>query len=198
MGYGIRIKEILRNKGLTIKQLSEMSGVPLNTLYSITKRDSKRIDSVILHRISKALEVSAVELTTFETIDPAIGLGAFTTDVEIDFDEIAKLDGFLGFNEYGVACFRHGSLAEEVFYSEVSGMDTERYRKYKVDKAFKILNTAGQQKAIERIEELTEIPRYQRQPTENAPESTETTLEGKDTTPDETPTETAHNSPEKD
>ena len=53
MGYGIRIKEILRNKGLTIKQLSEMSGVPLNTLYSITKRDSKRIDSVILHRISK-------------------------------------------------------------------------------------------------------------------------------------------------
>ena len=37
-----------------------------------------------------------------------------------------------------------------------------------------------------------------RQPTENTPESTETALEGKDTTSDETPTETAHNSPEKD
>lgn len=179
MGYGIKIKEILRNKGLTIKQLSEMSGIPLNTLYSITKRDSKRVDSVILHRISKALGVNMMELTTLEMVDPAIGLGAFT-DVEIDFGEISKLDGFLGFDEHGVACFRHGSLAEDVFYSEISGIDTEQYRKYKVDKAFEVLNTAGQREAVKRVEELTEIPRYRAEP---APQSPPAPQEGKDTTP---------------
>lgn len=55
MGVGIRIKRILRDKNMTIKQLSELSGVSLNTLYSITKRDSERVDEVILQHISAAL-----------------------------------------------------------------------------------------------------------------------------------------------
>lgn len=42
------------------------------------------------------------------------------------------------------------------------------------------LNNAGQQKAVERVEELTEIPRYR---TEPAPQSPPTPQEGKDTTP---------------
>lgn len=58
MGAGLRLKEILRERKMTIKQLSETANVSLNTLYSITKRDSEKIDPVILSQIASALGVS--------------------------------------------------------------------------------------------------------------------------------------------
>lgn len=58
MGVGLRLKELLRQKNMTIKQLSELSGVSLNTLYSITKRDSEKIDPVLLDKIVSALNPS--------------------------------------------------------------------------------------------------------------------------------------------
>ncbi len=62
MGIGFRIKELLREKNLKIKDLAELAGVPLNTLYSITKRDSERVDPVILEKIAKALNVTTFDL----------------------------------------------------------------------------------------------------------------------------------------
>lgn len=62
MGVGLRLKEILRAKSLTIKQLAEVSGVSINTLYSITKRDSERVDDVLIQRIAAALGVSVSDL----------------------------------------------------------------------------------------------------------------------------------------
>lgn len=56
--------------------------------------------------------------------------------------------------------------------------------------AFRKLNTAGQQKAVERVEELTEIPRYQATST---PQSTPAPQEGKDATP---PSDTPETPPE--
>lgn len=58
MGVGLRIKIALREKKMTIKELSALSGVSLNTLYSITKRDSENIDNVILGLISSSLGLS--------------------------------------------------------------------------------------------------------------------------------------------
>lgn len=57
MGIGLRLKQLLRDRRLTIKQLAEDTGIPLNTLYSITKRDPKRADQVIINRIADVLEV---------------------------------------------------------------------------------------------------------------------------------------------
>lgn len=58
MGVGTKIKAILKEQKKTIKQLAEESGVPLNTLYSITKRDSKVVSEPVLEKISNALGVS--------------------------------------------------------------------------------------------------------------------------------------------
>ncbi len=58
MGVGTKIKAILKEQKKTIKQLAEESGVPLNTLYSITKRDSKVVSDPVLEKISNALGVS--------------------------------------------------------------------------------------------------------------------------------------------
>lgn len=57
MGVGLRLKEILREKNMTIKELANISGVSLNTLYSITKRDSERVDIVLIKKIADALNV---------------------------------------------------------------------------------------------------------------------------------------------
>lgn len=62
MGIGFRLKELLRDRKITIKQLSEDTGIPLNTLYSITKRDSERADQVIIQRIATALGVPMSKL----------------------------------------------------------------------------------------------------------------------------------------
>lgn len=67
MGVGLRIKQILRGRGMTIKQLAEETGVSRNTLYSITKRDSERVDRALLQKIADALRVDAATLAE----DPA-------------------------------------------------------------------------------------------------------------------------------
>ena len=63
MGVGLRLKSILRERKITIKKLAEIADIPVNTLYSITKRDSERVDAVIIQRISDALNIPASALT---------------------------------------------------------------------------------------------------------------------------------------
>lgn len=69
MGVGMRIKSILRDRKQTIKQLAEQANVPVNTLYSITKRDSERVDDIILNRIADALDVPVPVLMGLDQID---------------------------------------------------------------------------------------------------------------------------------
>lgn len=70
MGAGLRLKEILRQKKMTIKQLSELTGISLNTLYSITKRDSTHIDSAILSIITKSLGITEDEFYGIKPLPP--------------------------------------------------------------------------------------------------------------------------------
>ncbi len=63
MGVGKNIKRILAEKEMSIKELHEISGISLNTLYSITKRDSTSINPEILASIAKALNVTNFDLT---------------------------------------------------------------------------------------------------------------------------------------
>lgn len=63
MGCGRIIKRILQERGMSIKKLAEVSGVSVNTLYSITKRDSSRIEPETINRIASALGVQPFELS---------------------------------------------------------------------------------------------------------------------------------------
>lgn len=66
MGVGNRLKNILQMKGMTIKQLSEKTGVSINTLYSITKRDSDHVKTEIIERIAAALELPPSTLIGYD------------------------------------------------------------------------------------------------------------------------------------
>lgn len=68
MGVGFRIKQILRDRKMTIKQLSEKSGISVNTLYSITKRDSENVDPVIMQKIADTLDIPIYELEGYKLV----------------------------------------------------------------------------------------------------------------------------------
>ncbi len=66
MGIGTNLKIILKDRNITIKELSEKSGVSLNTLYSITKRDNNMSRYDIVKKIASALDITVKDLTGYE------------------------------------------------------------------------------------------------------------------------------------
>ena len=73
MGLGTNIKRLLAVKRMSIKELSQKTGIPLNTLYSITRRDSASTKSEYLIKISLALEVGLDELLFLPAADWVYG-----------------------------------------------------------------------------------------------------------------------------
>lgn len=161
---------------MTIKQLSEKSGISVNTLYSITKRDSKRVDKIIAQRVAQALEIDIVDLIDAEK---DVDLVYFNREI---LKKLAGADGFEGIDEHGKPRLRPGSLAQSIFFAEITGFEDEKYVANRLKIAFKSLNTDGKRKAVERVEELAEIPRYRRQdPAQPPAEEAQDSTEGKDT-----------------
>ena len=98
MGVGLRLKEILRAKSLTIKQLAEVSGVSINTLYSITKRDSERVDDVLIQRIAAAPGASVSDLLGQEKQEAQHGPWSFSLE-----QKLAAVGCSIGFYEEDAA-----------------------------------------------------------------------------------------------
>ena len=69
MGIGKNLKELLKEKNLSIKELSKLSGVSVNTLYSITKRDPKAINIETVEKIASALKMDVSYLYSYLIID---------------------------------------------------------------------------------------------------------------------------------
>lgn len=68
MGFGIKLKMMLKNHNMTIKELAEITGISINTLYSITKRDSENVRFDIYIKIAEALKIPLEELIDEEMI----------------------------------------------------------------------------------------------------------------------------------
>ena len=71
---------------------------------------------------------------------------------------------------------------EEGYLDKMSARRDWPINQQRLVNAFDLLNDAGQQKAVERVEELTEIPKYQRQTPHEPPTAPS---EGRDTAPAE-------------
>ena len=79
MAIGTRLKELLKQKKMTVKQLSNQSGISENTLYGIIKRDNKTINPDIAGKIVDCLEISINEL---------LSLDEFINSSKIELDDI--------------------------------------------------------------------------------------------------------------
>lgn len=64
MGVGFRIREVAKERKINFKELAKKAGVSYNTLYSIIKRDSDRVDTGTLSKVALALDVPLEKLAT--------------------------------------------------------------------------------------------------------------------------------------
>lgn len=137
MGFGSRLRDILKEKNMTIKELSTLTGISINTLYSITKRDTRLPSNDILTQIASELNVSIAYLMGFidDSTSQHPGIDAFirtgTTDSPLFLDLLKRYN--INGNEY--------------YLNELS-------------KLLDSLNTKGKEEAVKRVNELTLIDEY--------------------------------------
>lgn len=158
MGIGTNLKEILKAKGITVKELSEKSGIPASTIYSIIKRDNNTVQTNILKKLIDTLDISTNDL-----------IGTIEWDVSNVVNLINKalpndLEKF---------------LSDQMIESEILNSDNpERHhlliyyyntlnqigRNALVDILSNLisLNDEGNNEAAKRVEELTHIDRYKK------------------------------------
>ena len=63
MGFGARLKEILAQKGKSIIWLSEQTGIPRNSLYTITKRDNTTPRLETIKKMHKLIKTQTFSMT---------------------------------------------------------------------------------------------------------------------------------------
>lgn len=147
MGIGNRLKKTIKEHHLTIKQLAEITNIPVNTLYSIVKRDSVHVRAETVQILADALSVSPSYLIGYD--DQVIRPDQYSPD------ELRKIQ----------------SSAWSLYQTSNSS-----FLKHRLLLSFSSLNDEGQEKAVERVQELTEIPRYRCAP--EPPETHTETPEG--------------------
>ena len=64
MTTGQRIGELAKKKKINLHQLAQTAGISYNTLYSIVRRKSDKVDYDTVRKIATALGVSQIELST--------------------------------------------------------------------------------------------------------------------------------------
>lgn len=62
MDFGDRLRRLLQEKGMSVTELAEASGVNRNTLYSYLRRNTRKPDPVVLEKIAPVLGTSVVSL----------------------------------------------------------------------------------------------------------------------------------------
>lgn len=151
MGVGTTLKKILKRYNMTIKELSEKSGISLNTLYSITKRDSTRVDPVLLELIANTLEIPVGELIGLSDVEAFNALNDEGFDIGLAEITLKK---------YGMPTENIDACISE-FSDNISHSLLSRDMSI-LKQLIGRLNDTGRSTAIERIKELSENPRYRR------------------------------------
>lgn len=64
MGIGKNVKALAKDRGLNLIELSKKSGVPLNTIYTLTREDPRNATMRTLDRLAEALKVDVRTLQT--------------------------------------------------------------------------------------------------------------------------------------
>lgn len=178
MTIGERIKAARKRCKLTQKQLAEAADVATGTIqqYELGKRAPK---AEILIKLSDILEISAQYLLYGEHYGSVSAYGngicAYSASSKQEIDMMLEDRDPNSFrivfrNPFTVITVDNdGGASPEEIDQIIAIYDHEEYVTNEDDKfrshlllAFSLLNKEGQQKAIERVEELTEIPKYQK------------------------------------
>ena len=157
MTTGQRIKEARKKAGLTQKELAAKLGIAYQTLAQ-WENDLRNPKRETLQKIASALGINWYELY------------AESEEEQIEAKKNYDVAKFLSEKRKGVKVGIIGKDGKTEFrditiddYFELFEEDAERKKKYL--SLYDQLNGLGKKKAIERVEELTEIPKYRKQAT---------------------------------
>lgn len=157
--YGDRIKKARESVGLTQEQLGKKIGVTGVTImrYEKNQREPRQKQ---LHAIADALNVPIYELYGGVADGDSIRF-----ERDIDPEVLRSLPGYIE-GENGQFSVEPGSEAEKKLREIIIGAANQEPAspdKARLDAAYAKLNPSGQKEAVKRVEELTEIPRYQKE-----------------------------------
>lgn len=144
MTTGQRIKAARKKANMTQAELAQKLDIPFQSI-SQWERDVRKPKIETLRKIAKEVNCLITDLFTEDEV-PFISIG-YNTGRQVGYNEGHKAGGD-EWLEY----------LKRVLYYSFSGAEQE------IVYALSKLNNEGQQKAVERIEELTEIPKYKKEP----------------------------------
>lgn len=163
MGLGSEIKAALKERNMTIKELSERTGISLNTLYAITKRDSNNVSMDIVMKIAKELDMDISNLPIAPKLEKILELftgpnnqyvgmlDKLTNDTSENF-VLAPKDN----NTSSVSC------TDRLLYFFDLLDDTAKEIVINIVADLRLLNNDGLLKAQERIYELSLVNIYKK------------------------------------
>lgn len=179
MKTGELIGAMAKGRGVSLRQLAMDAGIPYNTLYAIVRRKSTRIDLETLQRIAESLRVPIASLLMDqESLSRAIDNGLISPE-EISAEMAIPLETVADIinqpDEYDPRFVAQLYAVSVMLISELRRMDQEQLVDFinasprishlsetRLLLAFRKLNPDGQEEAVKRIEELAEIPKYQK------------------------------------
>ena len=153
MGMGQVLKRLLNERNMTIKELSEITGISKNTLYAITKRDSLHVRAETIEKISKALNVPVAKLLDWNS--------------EGKMSELDRIAYQTAKNKNLPIEIQNSPVYTiEVIDHLVNAIQEDNPRLYRTApdsllmQYYNALNPTGKAEAVTRVEELTHIEKY--------------------------------------
>lgn len=158
MTTGQRLKMARKKAGLTQAELAAKLNIPYQSI-SQWERDLRQPKAETLEKIAEALEISPADLgiiryEAYYQFNPAAHKKILDA-LNIAFKSTCKLDATCEEN-----------TESELLYNRLF-------------QSFFKLNDSGQQEAVKRVEELTEVPKYQRETSQPSTERVEELTEVK-------------------
>jgi transcriptional regulator with XRE-family HTH domain len=156
MSIGERIGILAKKKKINLHKLADAADVSYNTLYSIVRRKSDKVDPETLKKVARVLEV------------PVWELGGLFDDASQLLDGNHDLHDVIQAHNDKITTIQKSNALE--FAESVYARD--------IISAFGFLNERGQEEAATRVYELAYVPKYQRtaptEPQEPAHPNTDT------------------------
>lgn len=183
-----KIDSILKERNMSRRQLAKLAGIPTSSLQSAMER-GKNISVDMLYKIADALNVPIVSLLDEinlkkEDIEPYIveietPFGTIGVDIsDSGAYETAIIDKYKNLvGETNEESYKKTPKSKEKVVAVIDPSNFKRTLEVKLIDQFQKLNSKGQEIAIERIEELTKIPDYQKDKGESPNQNQEGTDE---------------------
>lgn len=163
MALGTKLKQILNERGITVKDFAIQIGIPPTTLYSFIKRDSETGKLDLIGKICKGLGIDITEFLDDDLFDAVTSPDEEYEEKVIDtkFESIIKNEKLSDEEKENMI---QDLLSQLEIMQNVHESHAEISGQIILDALFNKLNLVGKNKAIEQVELLTKIPEYQEEP----------------------------------